>query len=134
METNKSYWWRYPIAVVVFALLFVFAPALLMLFFKIGELFVPAYMESNAPVWTWCLAYAFGAYLTAEAAEQILVDKDVFVGILCVIAAVYRIFVGAWNLATGYNTLSLSIPVLLGGIVFIVVAIDYFVADHKRRG
>ena len=134
MEKVKTAWWRYVLATLVFVVIHFLAPGLIAIISRFLDLFTPGYLrgsEAESITWAWFIGYILTSVLNCQAVLALTKEKQIFVGVLALIAAAYSLFASAWNYALGYNSLSVTISIIAGGITYLVVGVSMFAA-HKR--
>ena len=98
------------------------------------DLFTPGYFrgsEAESFMWSWFIGYILAACINCQVAITISNEKNVFVGVLCFVAAAYSFFVSAWNYVLGINSLGITICIIAGGVAYLVFGATMFNA-HSR--
>ncbi len=99
----KTPWWKFPCAILAFAVAYLFAPILIDLLLKLTNLFSPQYYRSSND-WIHIASSALGAGIAFMLVRAILKDKHpVFCLLLALVSAVYSLFVGVYNFRSGYT-------------------------------
>ena len=129
MNSGIKEWWRYPLALIVFILMYFLLPSIISLILSISNIFLTAYMRNDEPIWAWFTAYIAGPSFTYETAVNIF-GKNInsknylFISIICVIAGVWSLFVSFWNYYAGINSFPMSCCVFVGGITYFIASIE----------
>ena len=121
--SSEIKWWRYVLAVLSFAALFILAPMILGIFFLIPSLFNSYYAPSFE--WTDILSTAVGTYFALRSADIILKSsRPMFIMVLSIICAFYSVAVGTWNFALGSTEWFNMIAMFAGAVVSVLYAIE----------
>ena len=123
----KEKWWKYPLAVIVFAAAYFLIPLGIAIAWGLVNMFSPNFYKSST-MWIMLASEILGVLLALELATKIVKKAKAFQIVLCIICVVYAFVVGITNYLYGTTDIAGMVNMLAGGIA----AIGY--AVHIVRG
>ena len=119
-EQPKVSWWRFPLAILLFILVYIFLPMLIGIMLTIGNLFIPSAYQ-NTSFWIFIVSDIMSAVTGFYLVDCILLNqKYAFQAVWAAIVAIYSFVVSITNWVMFSSTLEQFLGVLSMGIVAIV--------------
>ena len=119
-EQPKVSWWRFPLAILLFILVYIFLPKLIGIMMTIGNLFIPSAYQ-NTSFWIFIVSDIMSAVTGFYLVDYILLNqKYAFQAVWAAIVAIYSFVVSITNWVMFSSTLEQFLGVLSMGIVAIV--------------
>lgn len=119
-EQPKVSWWRFPLAILLFILVYIFLPMLIGIMMTIGNLFIPSAYQ-NTSFWIFIVSDIMSAVTGFYLVDYILLNqKYAFQAVWAAIVAIYSFVVSITNWVMFSSTLEQFLGVLSMGIVAIV--------------
>lgn len=117
---NIVAWWRYPLAVIAFTVIYFFLPFFVGIALNVTNWFTPEYYKSS-DLWIYVLSDILSAVIGFEFVNKLMLkQKYTFQAIWATIVAIYSFFVAIFNRILGVSTLEQFMGVLAMGIVAVV--------------